>query len=389
MLKRLGVTALTSILLLSGCLSNKDNEETVVKEEESKQKVTISREINTSEQFYRSVLPFEPSAARGLVEAGVDNRLDIDELETGLMRIAQETFDTENYFLKEGQFLSKEEVQSWIDRSSSKNEGGLNPSLPGDVESLSVDQKLAAEENSPKYLSYVLEHNYLVQTDEGKVQLGGVVIALSMNNSYYYRVEDAEGRYLFGDTKLDTQKVEEEAKKMGEEVVSRLRQKEELRDVPIVIALYQEAERESIVPGYFFASTIVNEGKSTIKDWNNIDEQYYFFPSNQALEDYRDDAEKFNNFKARVEEFFPNYVGVIGKGFYKKGELQRLTIDIPMQFYGKAEVIAFTQYVTDLIDKNFFQKGAAIEVNITSMNRQESLIVKDPDKEEPYVHIYH
>ncbi|WP_181833020.1 CamS family sex pheromone protein [Bacillus taeanensis] len=389
MLKRLGITALTSMVLLSGCLSNKDNEETVVKEEESKQKVIISREINTSERFYRSVLPFEPSAARGLIEAGVDNRLDIDELETGLMRIAQETFDPDNYFLKEGQFLTKEEVQSWIDRSSPKNQEGLNQAISGDFDSLSADQKLTAEENNPKYLSYVLEHNYLVQKEEGKVQLGGIVIALSMNNSYYYRVEDDQGRFLFGDTKLDKQKIEEEAKKMGQEVANRLRKKEELRDVPIVIALYQEAERESIIPGYFFASTVVNKGQSTIKGWDEINEQYYFFPSNQALEDHRDDAEKFNNFKARVEEFFPNYVGVIGKGFYKKGELQSLTIDIPMQFYGKAEVVAFTQYVTDLIDKNFFQKGASIEVNITSMNQQESLIVKDPDKEEPYVHIYH
>jgi protein involved in sex pheromone biosynthesis len=88
-----------------------------------------------------------------------------------------------------------------------------------------------------------------------------------------------------------------------------------------------------------------------------------------------------------VEEFFPNYTGVIGKAFYKNGELNYLDIEIPMQFYGKAEVIAFTQFITGKV-MEYFPDYITLEVNIMSTTGQEALIMKEPNQEEPTVHIY-
>ena len=95
--------------------------------------------------------------------------------------------------------------------------------------------------------------------------------------------------------------------------------------------------------------------------------------------------EAFAKLKQEIDSYFPSFVNVIGKGFYKDGNLQSLTIEVPIQFFGTSETIGFTQYLTDLVTKNF--PNVHTEVNITSINGPEALIVKEAD-EEPFVHIY-
>lgn len=401
MMKRVGLLFLSTVLILTGCLGNDEleKEEKVVQEKGKKEeKAIITGEINTGEKYYRSIFPFEPGGARGVIRFGVDNRLDINEFEMGLMRIAQDTFNTDKYFFQEGQFLNEPTVTNWLRRADeepgkSKSEfdqTGLNPKLGAKVDQGDgqyVDKMLEANKNNPKYLSYVLEHNYLVQSGDGKVKLGGVVIGLSFNSTYYYNVNKDSLIYP-GEVKLDRAKVKQEAQKIAGQVASRLRTDPKLKDVPIVFALYQEEERDSVTPGNFFASGVVKKGSNSISSWEDVDEDHLLFPSDTASKKKRSDYEKFTTFKSKVQEYFPNFIGVIGKGFYKDGNLERMTIEIPVQFRGKAEIISFTQFVaTSALGE---LPNVPVEVYIGSaVDQPEALIVKDETtQEEPFVHIY-
>jgi len=401
MTKRVGLLFLSLVLILTGCLGNDEleKEEKVVQEKGKKEeKAIITGEINTGEKYYRSIFPFEPGGARGVIRYGVDNRLDINEFETGLMRIAQDTFNTDKYFFQEGQYLTEPTVTNWLKREDEKpgktksdfDQTGLNPKLGAKVSEADpqyVDKMLEANKNNPKYLSYVLEHNYLVQSGDGKVKLGGIVVGLSFNSTYYYDVNKDSLIYP-GEVKLDREKVKKEAQKIAGQVASRLRTDPKLQEVPIVVALYQEEERDSVTPGNFIASGVVKKGSNSISSWENVDEDYLLFPSETASKKKRSDYEKFTAFKAKVQEYFPNFIGVIGKGFYKDGNLERMTIEIPVQFRGKAEIISFTQFVaTSALGE---LPNVPIEVYIGSaVDQPEALIVKDETtKEEPFVHIY-
>lgn len=59
---------------------------------------------------------------------------------------------------------------------------------------------------------------------------------------------------------------------------------------------------------------------------------------------------------------------------------------MPIQFYGKSEIIGFTQYLTGVLINQF--DNINVEVNITSINGPEAMIVKNASEKEPYVHIY-
>jgi protein involved in sex pheromone biosynthesis len=347
------------------------------------------------------ILPFKAGEARGLVSQQLNTRLDIDEFETGLMRVAQDTFSPDNnYLYQEGQYLSGDDIKSWLKRKlvgeklkeaqeeapkKDKNntgadekyvEVGLNPALPegDDLEKLNSE--------NPIYLAHMLEHNYLIRKDD-TVELGGVVIGLAMNSVHYYKQQEGFAR----EKKISRDELLAKGKEMAEIVINRVRSTKGLEKVPVVIAIYEQEKKSSIVPGNFIAKTLVKENSNSLGKWEGIDEDYYFFPSDEATSDYRDDSQMFNRFKTDVEEFFPNYTGVIGKAFYKNGELNNLDIEIPMQFYGKAEVVAFTQFVTGKV-MEYFPNYISLEVNISSNKGQEALIIKEPDQEDPTVHVY-
>jgi protein involved in sex pheromone biosynthesis len=393
-LKKKLLMVLTSFFVLTACAPNFGEQEEIVQEteDESKEQAIIPK-YNISDSYYKMILPFKPGEARGLVSEQLNTRLDIDEFETGLMRVAQDTFSPDKYLYQEGQYLTGEVIQGWLNRKATGEklkvaqeaakkakkeyiEVGLNPALPeeGNLEELHSE--------NPIYLSHILEHNYLIREDD-TVELGGVVIGLAMNSVHYFQQEDGYAR----EKQISTSELLAKGKEYAQQVINRVRNTKGMEKVPIVIAIYEQEEKSSIVPGNFVTKTVVKAGSNSLGKWEGIDEDYYFFPSDEATSDYRDDAQMFNRFKMDVEEFFPNYTGVIGKAFYKNGELNYLDIEIPMQFYGKAEVIAFTQFITGKV-MEYFPDYVTLEVNIMSNTGQEALIMKEPNQEEPTVHIY-
>ncbi|MEK3856499.1 CamS family sex pheromone protein [Cytobacillus sp. FSL H8-0458] len=389
-MKKLIMLALSLTLLLAGCAPNFNKQEEVVQEDKNEKDKAIIPNYKISDKYYRTLLPFEPSESRGLVVNNISTKYDINEFETGLMRVAQNTFDTEKYLFQEGQFLKRETVQSWLNRKftekqlkehkmKAEDNIGLNPMIAdgGDIDKNNV--------KSPIYLAHILEHNYLLKNDDGKVGLGGVVIGLAMNSVHYYQKEQYGATF---ETEIKRDVLEREGKKMAEEVLQRVRQIKGLKDVPVTIALFEQQSRTSVVPGSFFAYAKADKGSNKLGGWEDISEKYVLFPSSTAEKNHRDDLTAFLNFKQDVETYFPNFNGVIGKAFYAQDQLQEINIDIPIQFYGKAEGIGFTQYVTGLVVKHF-PEYISVQVNISSVNGPEALVVRKADQSEPFVHIYH
>lgn len=389
MMKKLSILGMVLVLLLAGCTPGFEKKQEVVQGTKDKKETAIIPKYKISDEYYQTILPFQPSKARGLVVSNLNTRYDMEEFESGLMRIAQSQFDPNEYLFQEGQMLDSATISSWLNRKYTKtqlkvnglktNENvGLNPLDPGKGDIAKRSEKY------PIYLANILEHDYLVKESNNKVSLGGVVIGLALNSIYYYQKEAYGATY---EAPIDDKKLETEGKKIAQEVLDRLRKMNGMKDIPITIALFKQKEKSSVVPGNFISFTNVNKNSSEITKWQNLDEEYYLFPSTEAEQKYRDDVNTFTNFKDDVEQYFPNFTGVIGRAFYMDGQLQKLNIDIPIQFYGNTEAIGFTQYVAGLIMERF-PSYISIQVSITSVNGPEALIVRDAKQGEPTVHIY-
>lgn len=375
------------IFWLMGCAPDFSLQEEVIDEttpEDAQHETAIIPHYSVSASEYKVLLPYRLSQSRGVTTNQVANRLDINTIENDLRRHSTEYFDPDTYFFQEGQQIGYSELYSWLERESDRTTRGLNPSVEIDSD-MEVDEIIQIERENPKYLSHILEQNYLIRTEDNTVQLAGISLGIAMKSNYRFQTAIGEPSYYQDISKED---MLEEATGIVAEVIERLRAKDGLLEIPIMIGIYRESPRSALAPGNFVAKTLVQGGSLTVREWQEIDETYVLFPSSEAREIDPSLSSIVEEFKTEIRRFFPNYVGVIGEGFYQDDEIQRLTLEIPIEFYGQAEVIGFTQYVYGLVMNNF-QPHYDIEVNIKSNDQQESLIIREAGDEEAFVHIYH
>ena len=57
------------------------------------------------------------------------------------------------------------------------------------------------------------------------------------------------------------------------------------------------------------------------------------------------DEHSFENFKDKIQNFFPNLAGVTAQAQYDGNTLKGMNVNITTQFYSETEIISFTQYV--------------------------------------------
>ncbi|KFM98661.1 CamS family sex pheromone protein [Bacillus clarus] len=395
-MKKIALAVLSLGLLVSGCSTGAKKEEKVVEKSGKAKEQAVVPRYSISDEYYKTTVPFEPESARGLVVQGLNSRLDIDEFETGLMRIAKESYSTKDYLFKAGKYLDKNTVQMLVKRKRTDAEQkeleeklkkeavkfpniGLNPALPEGSESAEVRNK-----KNPIYLSNILEHNYYSKTGDNQVKLGGVVIGLAMNSVHYFPEEHGYPR----ETEISMDDMQREGKRMAQEILTLLhKNKPELKDVPITFAMYRQGPKSTLVPGNFVSYAQVEKGSETIGDWKAINEKYYLFPSEAAKTDKREDYATVENFKSKLSGYFQgDYTAVIGTGMYQDDQLKEMKLEIPVQFNGKAEVIGFTQYVAGLV-MEYFPNYMKVQVTIKSVERPEAVIVREAKQDEPFVKI--
>ncbi|WEG12382.1 CamS family sex pheromone protein [Pullulanibacillus sp. KACC 23026] len=364
--------------------ADNSKKQTVIKNSpKENQQLTVIPQSQTSEKDYQTIRPKTASDTRGYILYGVSNRVDVDEIETQLQDLSKSPFDPSRYYFQEGRYLSTSFIDSLLSRKDGTHPDGLNPPLGKGKD---LGEKAA---NSPKYLSYILEQDYLTKNGNS-YQLSGISLGISVNSVYSENLYNkSNGKTYPVDVTLDTKKSMAEAKADATKILQKVRGIKGLGQVPIFIGLYLESEPNSFVPGHYFAKTTVPAGSSSISKWTNVKEQVLLFPSSAATNANRGDSDKFNKFSDDVQSYFPNSIGVIGKGFYKNGNLSQLTVTINERFYDKTETVSFANYVAMLIKDKFpFSQDIPVEVDINSVSQPEAVIVQRPGMDQPFVQVY-
>jgi protein involved in sex pheromone biosynthesis len=383
MKKRLSA-ALAALLILGGCAPTFEKQDQVVQEnQDSEAKKAIIPNFQISNDYYKTMLPYDTSKTRGVVVNDLGSRYDINEIENGLLRVAQNRFSTNDYFFKEGQFLTKKTIDSWLQRKFTSEQ--LAEKKLKESENLGLNPVQTKGDNAPIYLAHIVEHNYLMKKeDDNKVKLGGVVIALSLNSVIYETNLTTGTRTV---KNINNEVLKEQGAKMADEVLKRMRQKEDLQNIPIMFALYKQAPKQQVVPGQFFAYTTVEAGADTIKNWEGINEEYYIFPSPEAAKNHPEDNKVFQDLKKEIEDYFPVFTGVTGEALYQNQKLTNMNMEVALTFNGKTETIGFAQYLSNLIGKNT-PENWDVELLIKSSYGPEALVVKKKGSKETYLHIY-
>lgn len=401
-MKRTIILLISTIFLLAACNNNQkdnqsDKDQSGSKDSQNTNQVKqIATDKNVQGDNYRTILPFKESQARGLLQDNMANSYNGEDFESGLLTLSKEVFPTNKYLYQDGQYLDKKTINAYlnpkytkkeIDKMSEKekkskkaNENlGLNPSYNGETD----EEKIA--EQSPAYLSNILEQDFYGNNDSKAKNIKGMTIGLAMNSVYYYQKEKDGETYS---KKLDDKEIEKQGKQMASEMLSRLRENSDLKDIPIHFAIYKQSGQDSITPGEFIAGATADDGKTKINEWDTIKEKSALLPSSTA-EDYNETLNNnFKQFNDNLQSYFSNFTQAVGKVKFVNKKPKQLTVDLPIDYYGQAETIGITQYVTEQAEK-YFDNIDEYEIRIKDGNTPRALISKSKDVKEPQVHIYH
>ena len=399
-MKRTIILFISAIFLLSAC-GNEDNEKSKEQSNDNKQQEKsgsvkeIATDKNVQGNNYRTILPFKESQARGLLQDNMANSYNGEDFENGLLELSKEVFPTDDYLYQDGQYLDKDTINAYLDPKYTKSEVdamdederkekkanenlGLNPSHNGETD----PEKIA--EDSPAYLSNILEQDFYASGDTKGKKIKGMTIGLAMNSTYYYQKEK-DGETYSKD--LDDKEIKKQGKQMAGEILSRVRENKALKDIPIHFAIYKQTGENSIVPGEFIAGTTVEDGKTRINEWKDINQTTALLPSDEASKIDENLNNNFKQFNDDLQTYFNNFTQAVGTVKFDNKKAKQLTVDVPIDYYGEAETIGITQYITEQAEK-YFDDIDEYEIRIKDGNKAKALISKTEDDKDPQVHIY-
>ncbi|WP_298647620.1 CamS family sex pheromone protein [uncultured Granulicatella sp.] len=358
---RLGLLGLMSVFTLAACAditqANRQNTNT---KNDTNTKVVQSTTNQLSNNFYRALITngkYQVSQNRGAT-LSLNTGFNLKNFETGLIELSRTVFPTNQYFFREGQVIDSDTTAKWIARKSDKNPEGLNPADNRDT---------SPTGRAPLYLAQILEQDYMIQT-ENNFELGGISIGVAMNSVDYYTNGDRDA-----ETKISKEVMIEQAKTIVNQILTRLRQNDALKAVPIVFGVFRQTSKDDIGGGVYVLEATSVEG-TEITNWTNVNQKVTVLPLvNEAA---TEESTAFENFKTEVQNVFPNLSGVTARVKYQDNVAKKMVIDIMTQFYGESEIIALAQHVTDAANK-YLSKTTPVEVRISSINGVEAFLMQD------------
>lgn len=378
-------------LFLSACSQTSVDVENAGKKN-TDQNVSTKRQENVADtvtdsqgdEYYRSAIPYKLSKSRGLTSTNMVSTYNMEDFEEGLFEISKDVYSTEDYIFQEGQILTEDMTRAYLRRQFTKDEIdamseeelvksgafsnlGLNPSKQGEE-----DPEVIAK-NTPLYLSHILEQNYLTVDEEGNTNFAGITFGLAMNSEHLYQKEQYGTTYS---EDINIEDAKKEGEEMARELLDRLRANNEYVDKAVVFAIYSQSKSTDIVPGRFLSYAVVKPGENEISKFIDIDEQNVLLPSNneEISEELRSN---YNAFNRDLSSYFKSFTTSVGRGHIKDGDLEKLEIEIPIEYESRGEMIGLSQYAKSLVDKYF--PNTRVEVKVQDKNSVYALITSDKD----------
>lgn len=358
---------ITPLFFLVSCSSDEQIVENIISPSQTK-------------DIYEIKQPENSNVSRGLIMKNINNSLNVEEIEKGLMDLSVEHFSTNKFYMQEGQYLDENTIKQWLVRKS-KEGFGLNPTIKN-----STGDVLEDEKNNPKILSHVLEQNF-INKENGNVE--GISLAISLNEFYDIRV-NVEGLVYTDQVKVDSNDdnvndVENYGKEIAEIIIKDIRNNKEIPNVPIYLTLYQESIENSILPGIFLTETFIPEG-DRIDEWTDIDIKNYTFPSDSLYSLDKETHDKLLILKEDIHNGFEHLnPKIVGKLRYENGQLIDLKVDVNVPLINDTELIGLLQLTAGKFNTvlvNYLP--IPITITITDQKQDVGIIIWDPIKKQLY-----
>jgi len=313
---------------------------------------------------------------RGEIVNRVYNRLDVNHIEIELMNLSEEHFPSSKYNYREGNTIK--DISKWLERES-KTPEGLNPAIDIQDE-MDWSEIMQLEKDNPKYLAYIENQEYVDKNGE----IAGFSIGIVLNSIYYFDVKDEKGLKHFDSVEIKQSILTSKGKKIAEIILKRIREQNELANIPIFIALYIQADKNSILPGHYYSSTMVTEG-TQIKNWVDINRRLVNISSKKFEEVDKELYERILYIKHDLVNYYNMNYSLTGNGLLEDSYIKELTLELAIDPIGYPNLIGLVQFLTTEVLN--LSREIPVTLTISSLDEIKALIISK-NNGEPFVYIY-
>jgi len=345
----------------------------------------LSNEL--TQGHFMTALPLQPSPTRGLILDRIRNRADVEQIERSLMRIAADFFDPTYYYLREGQYLSRQFAINILQAHDPEesNHMGLNPAVGTSV---TFDERTFENGEEDTYpirpLAHVLEQNFVTihqnADGENEFRLEGVAIALALN-PYHWERDRAVG--FENEWRMTDDQIIAMGQEFAATLLPLLRQQEGLEDVPIILGLYILKSDREVIPGGFASMAYIESGRA-INAWTDVHERHFRLPDPAINTHDVHISSQVDDFKNTVHNHFPHPYGIVARAHVVNDYVYLLEITFNMSFYGFSEKSSFHQLVAEQL--RYFSPEYDIRIIVRSPSEIHGSVTRPPNSE-PVVHL--
>lgn len=343
--------AFLALLMLVGCHKAKES----VQEQTSSEAATME---SFDDSYYKIVNVDSNNGGSELRESfylDYGNQTDFQTIGRGLQTLSTNYFSTSNHYMGEGQYISLELAKEMLSR---KSEYSLQPQTGTTIENV----------ENPVMVQNFQEQDFYVK-DGSRYTLKGLAIAIIL-----------EPR-ASNNAVLDTPMSDSTIESYGRDVIRKLyeviqthKDLEKIKDVPILISVYQATDTtSSTVDGRYILQSYCQKEVGEIQ---KVNQENVLFTSDRAEELDKTTFSEFTTIKSNLKNAATEAAGLVGEARYIDGEIQSMVITANLNVKTYTELLYLTSIIADGIDTKF-SFDFNVKVLVNSQDALKAIIIKE------------
>lgn len=395
MKKRVSVFIMITLAfaLVTGCTQSNSEDIQVTKPQSSDeyQIVVDDSAANPQQSFEQNQLDNLMGIQFATSNKSSGNGLDAYEFEKGLVEISKTEYNPSDYLYRKGTSLTYLEVRDWLQPKKTTDEVNAvkvtNPNYFDTGLNPSSEEEIVMSDGTviqPTYLSYVLAQDYLQKEGE-TTSIKGISIGLALNvTQTYINASKVQETYVFSKSEIETF-----AKQASEKIVTALRQKEQFRNVPIMVGAYRlkSTNISTLVGGGYFMYGKANANEN-ISTWSNIQNNEEILITDEKLKVIDSNLQQnVISMNQQLQSTFPSVTSVVSTSHISGNSAVDVTIDVNITKGSYMEVESVKQYLQASLDQAFNSGTTKIIVHISLFEKLTNVLTKVPSEQTKSVEI--
>lgn len=331
------------IIILTGC-------------QDANKNVESTYQINYNDDYYNIYMPYKKGVANNYLLTTNVVDFDVNTIEKNLIQISSNEFDIHKYYYQEGQYLKEKDLKKLLNKEH-LNKTNVN--------------KIDGKKVNPTFIAGIFEKNFLNKSGD----LSGISLGIVLNPFQSY---DSNNNYV----EYDKDKLIEFAHNSSIELIKYLRDEKNIKDIPILVALYVEQSPNKNISGDYLFYGITNSYDLQL---NKIDQKKYYMNNSNVKKMDKTSYDNFQKLKDNIHNY-DSSIYVSGLGYFSSDKLMKLDIIITKNHYTYGELMYISQLISENILK--YYSSTKVVVDIKAINELQAYVAKEENQTSTDIFIY-